>query len=170
MPEETFFSSIRGIMDWCEKTEGVSLRIRCHPRFDYQDSYRIMIHNRKKAEMIPETESMEQSLNQASIVVFVGFFSTFLVHAAVRGIPLVVIMPGSCFGSMNQTIKSWIPHVESIEDALVLMDQLYRGIPQKWETLNNQSLSFGKDYTSLKGDYPTISDMIWQKNIGKVKH
>ncbi|HPB31985.1 MAG TPA: hypothetical protein PLB62_11065, partial [Candidatus Sumerlaeota bacterium] len=85
MPEETRFSSITALMDWCEQTPDASLRIRPHPRFDYRETYRVLIQGRTKSAMVPDEESLDESVRRASMVCMVGYFSTLLVHAAVCG-------------------------------------------------------------------------------------
>ena len=163
MPEKALFSCIQGLMDWAEKTNGVRMRIRCHPRFDYRECYQIMIRNFGKVEMVPEQESIEESLNSASLVVFVGVFSTFLVHAAVYQIPLFVVLPKTSFQLAAETIKPWIPHVESLEQALDLLEHLHLGNETKWKDLREQSLAFGKNYTTLSELNMPVHEYLKQK-------
>jgi len=163
MPEKAFFLCIQGLMDWAERTHGVRMRIRCHPRFDYRECYQIMIRNFKKVEMIPEHESTEESLNSASLVVFVGVFSTFLVHAAVHSIPLFVVLPKTSFHLASETIKSWIPHVDGLEQALDLLEHLRLGDMMQWKDLSDRSLAFGKNYTTLSESNIPVHEYLKQK-------
>jgi hypothetical protein len=165
MPERDYFGILQKLIEWCERQEGYVMRIRCHPRFDYHSAYEQMLAGAKKVELVPEEESMNESLDRCSIVAHIGSFSTFLIHAAVRGTPILVILPASAFQVIDNVIAKYIPRAATVEEAIGVFESFRSGDKKQWEEIGRKTLAFGTQYTRLSGSVPSLAEYLRQRIV-----
>jgi len=144
--DEEYVGFLESLVRTVEGAPNLGLTIRNHPRFDHPAAYLPLVEGAKRCRLAGK-ESMEESIDNSSIVIFYGAFSTLLFEAARRGRRVAIIQSPTSLGYADRIATlGRIPVFESTQDFLRFLEAPTAAC---WERLASETRAFSRSYGTM---------------------